>query len=135
MKNTEKKSKPEKTPKTPHFSDFARKIETAIKSEIHSADVGVYEVQEDYFLKVLLGEELNRLVTERYLALSETTIFSNPLGISDNSKYMNRMVTTFYCDNHKYLLIVSSYALEKFENKTTVEIILDIIKQMGGEVK
>jgi hypothetical protein len=111
--------------------DFFTLTEKEILSTVKSSKVGICEIEEGYFLKTILGEPLPTLVSQRYIALGQTTIFSNALGIFDDVKYMNRLVTRFTHGEKEYILVVSSYALENFNSGSDSKKILDIIAKIS----
>jgi hypothetical protein len=112
--------------------DFFKALEKEIKQQMQSVVIGIYEVLDELKLKTICGENLTNITAEKYISLGTTTIFSNAMGIFDNPKYMNRIITKFSHGEKSYILVVSSFALEAFESQTDGKKLLTAITKTGG---
>lgn len=110
------------------FNEFMSELETDFKIASYS----VYFVSGDSEPRKICGDSINNLVMEHYLSLSNTVVLVNPDGISDDMDYRSRYVTRLYTGHGMYLICISSYAFEAFNE---AELLSEKIYSLYSEIK
>ncbi len=107
------------------------------KNELNVAAFSLYIYSQSGYcdIEYLMGDKLDHVIYEHYLSYSGTTILVNPEGLTDGEVYKSRMITQLYIDDVRYVIILSSFAMEAFKGKNALYIInaLRHMKRKTGE--
>ena len=102
------------------------RFKSRIESEFAVQNATVYAFSENQ-AKCIVGEKIENMVLERYIAYSTTMLLRSPVGLQEDKSYKSRMITQFYVADMIYLIVISSYQLEAF-SQATKHIIDDVLK-------
>lgn len=102
------------------------RFKSRIESEFAVQNATVYAFSENQ-AKCIVGEKIENMVLERYIAYSTTMLLRSPVGLQEDKSYKSRMITQFYVADMIYLIVISSYQLEAL-SQATKHIIEDVLK-------
>ena len=102
------------------FEQFSTHLKTAYN--VCATSVYEYLPDSDIFIRIT-GEALTDVVVERYFSLRETMILSNAIGLDDNRDVKSRLITLIKLNNKRYMIALSSNALETFSKSDVHSII------------
>ncbi|MDO5558370.1 MAG: hypothetical protein Q4F95_02095 [Oscillospiraceae bacterium] len=113
------------------FSNFDLCIRN--KYPVKSTIVYIYSDTDAEFRRLYGGTLESKMILEKYLSYTNTTILVNPTGLKENLMYKSRLITQIHISDKVFLIILSSYNFEAFRY-VSQDIITEILKiEKAGE--
>lgn len=138
--NSNVRSKKRKQPQLTHqqlVNKSFKDLFNHLKNDLNVAAYTVYTYTQASHtdIKYLMGDIIAHTEFEHYLSYAGTTILVNPVGLIDGDIYKSRMITQLYICGNRYLIVLSSFAMEAFKGKNAAYIISTLrhMKRKTGE--